>query len=99
MTDPAREVHIVPLDSGVFEVHLETMRGRVRIGKVSHRAGQRGWAWEHRDGERSSPIADSRRDAVDALTRYHRCFKSQPRPSGRPVSVRAESGVGVLFSA
>jgi hypothetical protein len=76
MTNPASQVRIVPLDSGVFEVHLDTTRGRVRIGKVSNRDEQRSWAWEHRDGERSSPFATNLKDAVDALTHYHRRFKT-----------------------
>ena len=72
----AGERRVVPLDSGVFEVQLDTTLGRVRIGKVSTRDDARGWAWEHRDGERSSPVAASLKDAVDALTSYHRRFKS-----------------------
>jgi hypothetical protein len=76
-TNPTSERRIVPLDSGVFEVHLDTAQGRVRIGKVSKRDDQRSWAWEHRDGERSSPVAVSIADAVDALTHYHRSFKTQ----------------------
>jgi hypothetical protein len=77
MTYTTRDLRIVPLDSGVFEVHLDTTRGRVRIGKVSNRNDQRRWAWEHRDGERSSPVASTLADAVDALTHYHRSFKSR----------------------
>jgi hypothetical protein len=75
--NPTGERRIVPLDSGVFEIQLDTTQGRIRIGKVSTRDDRRSWAWEHRDGERSSPAAVSLADAVDALTRYHRRFKTQ----------------------
>jgi hypothetical protein len=78
-TNPqAPGVRIVPRDAGVFDVQLETARGRVRIGKVSDREHDGRWAWEHRDGERSSPLADNLATAADALRRYHLAFKGLP---------------------
>jgi hypothetical protein len=71
------KVRIVPLDSGVFAVHIETPTGRVRIGHVRSKDAIDSWVWQHRDGERSSPVIASLGDAVHALTDYHRTFKVQ----------------------
>lgn len=82
---PARtdDVRIVPLDSGVFSIHLETPTGRVRIGQVRGEDAQQTWTWQHRDGERSSPVNTTMGNAVRALTDYHRSFK--PQTAVRPV--------------
>jgi hypothetical protein len=77
------KVRVVPLDSGVYAVHMETPTGRVRIGHVRSKDAADSWVWQHRDGERSSPVMTSLGNAVQALAEYHRNFKSQ-RPA-RPV--------------
>jgi hypothetical protein len=77
------DVRIVPLDSGVYSIHLETPNGRVRIGHVRAEATCETWVWQHRDGERSSPVAPSLAKAVDALAHYHHRFKT--RPADQPV--------------
>jgi hypothetical protein len=64
---------IVALTAQSAEVHLGT-----RIGKVGT-SGQRWW-WQHRDGEKSSPVAESRGEAALALAHYHRSFKARPAP-------------------
>jgi hypothetical protein len=80
MTKQIDEVKVVPLDVGVFVVQIATAAGRVRIGQVRMRDEQPTWVWEHRNGERSSPIHSSRAGVVHALVRYHRTFKPQPAP-------------------
>jgi hypothetical protein len=62
---------IVALTTQSAEVHLGA-----KIGNVGT-SGQRWW-WQHRDGERSSPVAQSRGEAAQALVHYHRSFKAQP---------------------
>jgi hypothetical protein len=83
MTSSHNDVQIVPLDAGVFAVHIDTPSGRVAIGRVTTRDQQQTWVWEHRDGERSSPLAASLGDVVHALANYHRNFKAQA--AGAPV--------------
>jgi hypothetical protein len=83
MTTRTDDVRIVPLDSGVYSIHLETPNGRVRIGHVRARDAHDAWVWQHRDGERSSPVASTLGNAVNALAQYHRSFKSHP--CGQPV--------------
>ena len=87
MTSPNNDVQIVPLDAGVFAVKIDTPTGHVAIGRVTTRDAQQTWVWEHRDGERSSPIAASLGDVVHALAHYHRSFKSQTAaaPVRRPL--------------
>jgi hypothetical protein len=75
------DVRIVPLDSGVYAVHLDTPAGRVRIGHVRTKDAPDAWTWHHRDGERSSPVISSLGNAVHALTEYHRSFKTQAAAS------------------
>ena len=82
MTTRTDDVRIVPLDSGVYSIHLETPTGRIRIGHVRSKDARDTWVWQHRDGERSSPVMSSLGNAVDALAEYHRSFKI---PSERPV--------------
>jgi hypothetical protein len=65
------DMRIVALSAHSAEVHLGS-----KIGKVGT-SGQRWW-WQHRDGEKSSPIADSRGEAAQALASYHCTFKEQP---------------------
>jgi hypothetical protein len=69
------EVQVLPLSLTMAEVRLSTGGAGTSIGKVSARAGR--WYWQHRDGESSSPIADNRTAAANALAEYHRAFKSQ----------------------
>jgi hypothetical protein len=71
------KLRVVPLDSGVYAVHMETRIGRVRIGQVRSKDAIDSWVWQHRDGERSSPVIASLGDAVQALAEYHRTFKTQ----------------------
>jgi hypothetical protein len=78
MTCRTDDVRIVPLDSGVYAIHLETPSGRIRIGQVRSKDAHDTWVWQHRDGESSSPVVSTLRSAVDALAHYHRRFKTQP---------------------
>jgi hypothetical protein len=84
MSNTSHDVRVIPLNSGVYEVQLNTDAGPLRIGKVSTRDRQHTWIWQHRDGERSSPVATSLADGVHALTHYHLTFKAQPAPA-RPL--------------
>jgi hypothetical protein len=68
MSSSGNDMKIVALTVHSAEVHLGT-----KIGKVGT-SGQRWW-WQHRDGERSSPVAESRGEAAQALVHYHRSFK------------------------
>jgi len=78
------KVRVVPLDSGVYAVHIETPVGRMRIGQVRSKDAIDSWVWQHRDGERSSPVIPSLGNAVHALAEYHRTFKMQsPAPPVR----------------
>jgi hypothetical protein len=77
MTCRTDDVRVVPLDSGVYSVHIETPTGRVRIGHVRSRDALDTWVWQHRDGERSSPVNSSLGSAVHALAAYHRSFKTE----------------------
>jgi len=77
------DLRIVPLDSGVYSIHLDTPTGHVRIGQVHSKGAHDTWIWQHRDGERSSPVIASLGDAVHALAGYHRRFKTEP--DARPV--------------
>jgi hypothetical protein len=76
------QVQVVPLSLTMAEVRLATGGAGTSIGKVSSRAGR--WYWQHRDGEQSSPIAENRTAAANALAEYHRAFKSQ-QVSAAPV--------------
>ncbi len=76
------QVQVLPLSLTMAEVRLSTGGAGTSIGKVSSRAGR--WYWQHRDGEQSSPIAESRTAAANALAEYHRAFKSQ-QVSAAPV--------------
>jgi hypothetical protein len=80
MPKSSEDVRVVPLDTGVYEVHLSAEGGPLRIGRVSTGDGQRTWVWQHRDGERSSPVAATLGEVVRALADYHRAFKAQPAP-------------------
>jgi len=76
------QVQVLPLSLTMAEVRLSTGGAGMSIGKVSSRAGR--WYWQHRDGEQSSPIAENRTAAANALAEYHRAFKSQ-QVSAAPV--------------
>ena len=67
---------MLPLSLTMAEVRLATGGAGTSIGKVSSASGR--WYWQHRDGEQSSPIAENRTAAANALAEYHRAFKSQP---------------------
>jgi hypothetical protein len=78
MTSPIDDdLKIVPLDAGVYAVHVDRPTGQVRIGQVTTRDAKQTWEWQHRDGERSSPAATNLGDVVRALVDYHRNFKEQ----------------------
>ncbi|HEV7526802.1 MAG TPA: hypothetical protein VGP92_17675 [Acidimicrobiia bacterium] len=73
------QVQVLPLSLTMAEVRLATGGAGLSIGKVSSRGGR--WFWQHRDGEQSSPIAENRTDAANALAEYHRAFKAPPAPA------------------
>jgi hypothetical protein len=76
MTAATGEVQVLPLSMTMAEVRLATGGAGTSIGKVSSRGGR--WFWQHRDGEQSSPIAENRTAAANALAEYHRAFKQPP---------------------
>ena len=73
------QVQVLPLSLTMAEVRLAGAGSGTSIGKVSSRNGQ--WFWQHRDGEQSSPIADNRTAAANALADYHLAFKAQAVPA------------------
>ena len=75
-TTATAEIQLLPLSLTVAEVRLATGGSGTSIGKVSARDGR--WYWQHRDGEQSSPIAENRVAAANALADYHMAFKPQP---------------------
>ncbi len=79
MTVGSNPVQIVTITPGTAEVRLRGGRAVTCIGKVASSNGR--WFWQHRDGERSSPVAASRSDAANALAEYHQEFKRNPRPA------------------
>jgi hypothetical protein len=83
MTATTGQVQVVPLSLTSAEVRLSTGGAGTSIGKVGSKEGR--WFWQHRDGERSSPIAENRTAAANALADYHRAFKAPPAP---PAPVR-----------
>jgi hypothetical protein len=82
MTQTGTDVQIVPLTLSTAEVRLGAGPASVSIGKVSSANGR--WYWQHRDGEQSSPIAESRSDAASALANYHQAFKISAAPAPAP---------------
>ncbi len=82
MTTLAPDMQIVPMTLSMAEVRLSIRGSAVSIGKVAVSNGF--WYWQHRDGEQSSPIAENRTQAANALTAYHKAFKPQP-VSAEPV--------------
>ncbi len=72
---PSAEIQVLPLSLTMAEVRLTTGGNGTSIGKVSSRNGR--WSWQHRDGEQSSPIAENRTAAANALAEYHIAFKPQ----------------------
>jgi hypothetical protein len=76
MTTPPAQVTIVPMTLGTAEVRLNVGGAPVSIGRVGSSNGR--WFWQHRDGEQSSPVAESRSAAATLLADYHRAFKPQP---------------------
>ncbi len=73
------QVQVLPLSVSTAEVRLSTGGAGTSIGKVSSRDGR--WYWQHRDGEQSSPIAENRTAAANALAEYHRAFKAVAAPA------------------
>ena len=73
------DVQIVPMTLGSAEVRLRATGAPVSIGKVGTANGR--WYWQHRDGEKSSPVAESRSEAATLLANYHRAFKPAPAPA------------------
>jgi hypothetical protein len=78
MTTATAEVQVLPLSLTMAEVRLATGGMGTSIGKVCQREGR--WFWQHRDGESSSPIAENRTGAANALADYHRAFKAPAQP-------------------
>ncbi len=74
-TTATAEVHVLPLSLTMAEVRLGTGGAGTSIGKVTATGGR--WFWQHRDGEQSSPIAENRSAAANALADYHKAFKQQ----------------------
>ena len=74
-TSPGGQVQIVPMTLGTAEVRLNLVGSPVSIGRVGSSNGR--WFWQHRDGEQSSPVAESRTEAATMLADYHRAFKPQ----------------------
>jgi hypothetical protein len=75
MPTAAGQVQVLPLSLTMAEVRLATGGMGTTIGKVTASNGR--WCWQHRDGEQSSPIAENRTDAANALADYHMAFKYQ----------------------
>jgi len=69
------DVHIVPITPQTAEVRVTTGGTVTSIGRVATTNDR--WYWQHRDGERSSPIGRNRSEAATALADYHRAFKAQ----------------------
>jgi hypothetical protein len=82
-TTPGGQVQIVPMTLGSAEVRLQVGGSPVSIGRVGSSNGR--WFWQHRDGEQSSPVAESRTEAATMLADYHRAFKPQPVAAARPM--------------
>ncbi len=70
-----RDVQIVPMSHTAAEVRITVGGAPMTVGKVGSANGR--WYWQHRDGEQSSPVAESRSEAAAALADYHRAFKQQ----------------------
>jgi hypothetical protein len=84
MTMTGSDVQIIPMTVGTAEVRLQVGDNAVSIGRIGSTSGR--WYWQHRDGEQSSPIAETRSEAAAALADYHRAFKqkaSAPSPVRR----------------
>jgi hypothetical protein len=79
MTTARDDMQIVTITPDTAEVRLCAGRAITHIGKVGSSNGR--WFWQHRDGERSSPVAANRSDAANALASYHRAFKRQAAPA------------------
>ena len=77
-TMAAGGVQVLPLTLTTAEVRLATGGSGTSIGKVAARNGL--WYWQHRDGEQSSPIAETRTAAANALAQYHQSFKAKAVP-------------------
>ena len=75
MTTAQSDVEIKPITLTLAEVRLAVGDSMVGIGRVGSQGDR--WYWQHRDGEQSSPIAESRAAAAAALADYHRAFKPQ----------------------
>jgi hypothetical protein len=78
----ASDLRIIPLTAQSAEIRLDVDGSHARIGNVGSVGPH--WWWQHRDGERSSPVAESRAEAARALAQYHRVFK-QSAPAATPV--------------
>ncbi len=72
-------MRIIPLTAQSAEIRLDIDGAQARIGNVG--ADGPHWWWQHRDGERSSPVAESRAEAANALAHYHRLFKATAPPA------------------
>ena len=72
-------MRIIPLTAQSAEIRLDVDGTQARIGNVG--AVGPNWWWQHRDGERSSPVAESRAEAARALAHYHQLFKQSASPA------------------
>ncbi|HET9728526.1 MAG TPA: hypothetical protein VFR41_03845 [Acidimicrobiia bacterium] len=77
------QVQIVPKTVNSAEVRLTLDGTVVNIGRVGVVNGL--WFWQHRDGEQSSPVAESRGEAASLLANYHAAFKPAPVASAAPM--------------
>ena len=81
MTTAHDGIKIVTITPGSAEVRFCAAGAMSCIGKIRSSNGR--WFWEHRDGEKSSPVAANPSDAANALADYHRAFKRQPARTTR----------------
>jgi hypothetical protein len=73
------DVRIVPLTAQTAEVRIDVDGTQTRIGNLGAEGPH--WWWQHRDGERSSPVAETRAEAANALAQYHELFKRSAPPA------------------
>ena len=87
-TAPGAQVQIVPITLAVAEVRITAGGAPVSIGRVGSSNGR--WYWQHRDGEQSSPVAESRSAAATLARRLPPCVQAAARGrTGAPPPLRA----------
>ena len=75
------DFRIVPISVGLAEVRLGVGPRVESLGRVILANGL--WCWQHRDGEQSSPVAETRTEAAAALAHYHTAFKAPKQRATR----------------